>query len=178
MRWAAGTDLAAGRSADRLELIRPTLSDEGGAAADAHNGPVTDDHDSQTWQTIGSAKFVSLGTYRKSGELVSTAVWIAPEGGDLVVTSERSTGKVKRLRRDDRVLMQPCSRFGDIEPDAPVGFGHAVVNGHDDRSAVEALRAKYGLQFALFLRAEAVMRRLRRNDKERVILRITQAEPA
>ena len=120
----------------------------------------------------------------RSGRTARAARWSRPRSGsrpkvdDLVVTSERSTGKVKRLRRDDRVRMQPCSRFGDVEPDAAVGFGHAVVNGHDDRSAVEALRAKYGLQFALFLRAEAVMRRLRRNDKERVILRITQAEPA
>jgi hypothetical protein len=74
--------------------------------------------------------------------------------------------------------MQPCNRFGDVEPNAPIGFGHAVVNGHDDRSAVEALRAKYGVQFSLFLRAEALIRRLRRHEKERVILRISPAENA
>ena len=136
---------------------------------------MSDHPDQATWQALGAAKFVSLGTYRKSGEVVSTAVWIAAEGDDLVVTSERSTGKVKRLRRDDRVRMQPCNRFGDVEPDAPVAFGHAVVNGHEDRSAVEALRAKYGLQFSLFLRTGSLLRRFQRTPKERVILRISPA---
>ena len=126
---------------------------------------MTDDQDATTWQTLGAAKFVSLGTYRKSGEVVSAAVWIAAEGDDLVVTSERSTGKVKRLRRDDRVRMQPCNRIGDVEPGAPVAFGHAVVNGHDDRPAVEALRAKYGVQFSLFLRTESLLRRFQRTPR-------------
>lgn len=37
-----------------------------------------------------------LTTFRKSGELVSTPVWIAREGGELLVITPTESGKVKR----------------------------------------------------------------------------------
>lgn len=128
------------------------------------------------WTRLGAESLVSLGTFRKNGEVVSTPVWIAPDGAALVVTTERSTGKVKRLRRNARVVLQPCSRMGKVEPGAPLVKAVAVVTdtAAAERSATDALGKKYGFQFRTFLTVERFVRRLQRRPGERVILRITR----
>ncbi|MDU0368573.1 PPOX class F420-dependent oxidoreductase [Microbacterium sp. KSW4-17] len=129
------------------------------------------------WREIASSLFVSLGTFRKNGALVAVPVWIARDGDELVVTSERSTGKVKRLRNDPRVVLRPCSRMGSIDPDAITVEAHARIAGPatDDDRADRALRRKYGLQFRIILGVEALVRRIQRKPGDRVILRISRA---
>ena len=129
------------------------------------------------WREIASSPFVSLGTFRKNGALAAVPVWIARDGDELVVTSERSTGKVKRLRNDPRVVLRPCSRMGSIDPDAITVEAHARIAGPatDDDRADRALRRKYGLQFRIILGVEALVRRIQRKPGDRVILRISRA---
>lgn len=121
-----------------------------------------------TLASMADQEFVSLTTFRRSGAPVATTVWIAPEGAALVVTTGADTGKVRRLRRDPRVELRPCGRFGRVAPDAPVATGVAEVVAPDERSTA-ALRRKYGLAFRLFTAAD----RFRRRPVERVIIRIT-----
>ncbi|RWR15799.1 PPOX class F420-dependent oxidoreductase [Microbacterium enclense] len=130
------------------------------------------------WREIASAEFVSLATFRRNGAEVATPVWIARDGDELVVTTERNTGKVKRLRRDDRVALRPCTRMGKVEPDAITVQARARVAGPstDDRRADAALRRKYGWQFRAILGFEAFVRRLQRRPDDRVILRISRAD--
>jgi PPOX class probable F420-dependent enzyme len=93
--------------------------------------------------------FVSLTTYRRSGDAVSVPVWIAPatdaKGGLLVTTTERS-GQVKRLRRDRRVRLRPCDRRGAVAANAPTVAAQADIIGaaEEVRRMREAIRAKYG----------------------------------
>lgn len=126
------------------------------------------------WSTLAQARFVSLTTYRRNGDPVSTPVWIAPEGDALVVTSEASTGKVKRLRHDQQVRLRPCDRFGKVAEDAVAVDAHAVIAGSDRElpGATGALRAKYGVQVALVLGFERLVRRVQRKPGDRVILRV------
>src|SRR6201995_5279776 len=102
-----------------------------------------------TFADVGQEEFVSLTTYRRSGEAVSVPVWIPPAadapGGLLVTTTERS-GKVKRLRRDRRVQLRPCDRRGVVAVDAPTVDAHAEIirAGDEVRRLRSAIRAKYG----------------------------------
>jgi PPOX class probable F420-dependent enzyme len=132
------------------------------------------------WARVAAASFVSLGTFRRSGVMVATPVWIAADGESLVVTTERATGKVKRVRNDGAVQLRPCSRMGAVDPDAPVVHAVATIASDtaDERSAVAALKQKYGLQFRLFLGVERLVRRLQRRPGDRVILRIVPAATA
>ena len=113
--------------------------------------------------------FVSLTTFRRSGDPVATPVWVAEEGDALVVTTPAGSGKVKRLRRDPRVELRPCSRGGKVAETAPTVSAHASVVAPDARSEA-ALRAKYGWQYRLVSMLENLTRR---RGRERVILRIT-----
>ena len=117
---------------------------------------------------LGDERFVSLTTFRRSGEPVATTVWIAREGESLVVITAPGSGKVKRLRRDPRVELRPGSRRGAVAPDAPVASGTATILDEPAAHAGprRALAAKYGLEWRLLSLLEWF-------GGERVILRIT-----
>ncbi len=116
-------------------------------------------------------EFVSLTTFRRSGDGVPTAVWIARDGDALVITTAASTGKVKRLRNDPRVTLRPCSRTGAVADDAPTVGGRAEIVTDAERISqyADALRRKYKLQYRLI----DGLGKLRRSRAQRVILRIT-----
>lgn len=124
---------------------------------------------------LGDESYVSLTTFRKSGDPVSTPVWVARDGVDLVVTTPRSSGKVKRVRHTSRVELRPCTRTGKVADDAPLHEGRATLDDGSISSARarRALRAKYGLQYRLIGLVEPLLRRAR---PDRVILRIAGRE--
>jgi PPOX class probable F420-dependent enzyme len=98
---------------------------------------------------IAAAKRSLLVTYRRDGRPVPTPVWAAPAGGVLYLRSERASGKVKRLRRDPRVLVAPCTVRG--RPLGPPFEAHGrVLDGKDELIAERALAARYGLGRELF----------------------------
>ena len=118
---------------------------------------------------------MSLTTFRRNGEAVSTPVWIAPDGDELVVWTPATTGKVKRLRNDPRIELRPSSRRGRVAPDAPAVTGTARIV--DDPATVGrmagAIRRKYGLEFRIITGIEGLL--TRKETRERVILRIAPA---
>ena len=112
---------------------------------------------------------MSLTTFRRSGEGVPTPVWCAPDGDGLVVTTMAGTGKVKRVRRTPRVTLRPCTRSGQVAPDAP-----EVEEPGEVRRLSRLLTRKYGLLARLFF---ATDRLPFRRPKQRVILRLRPAAP-
>lgn len=132
--------------------------------------------DTSALLALGTESFVSLTTFRKSGVGVSTPVWVARDGDALIVTTPTESGKVKRLRNDDRVEVTPCSRMGKTADDAVPLPAVATVTG--DAPSVERLsaifRKKYPFEYRLFMVIEAIAAKRR---KPRVILRIVPAQP-
>ena len=126
---------------------------------------------------LGDEEFVSLTTYRRSGEPVPTPVWVARDGDSLVVITAETSGKVKRARRDPRVVLRPCDRRGNVAPDAPTVEGRAevVTDAAAQEGPRRVLAAKYGLQYRLIslVALAARVRTLRgRAPVERIILRL------
>ena len=126
-----------------------------------------------TFDALADEGFISLTTFRKSGVGVPTTVWVARDGDALLVTTPRGSGKVKRLRNDDRVEMTSSSRFGKVDDDAPTVSGTAEVLDDDDarRRTNEVMQEKYGLEYRVMMGLEKLGRK---GDDNRVILRITR----
>ncbi len=125
--------------------------------------------------SLAGESFVSLTTYRRSGEGVATPVWVArDESGDgdaLVVTTVAGSGKVKRLRNDAHVTLRPCNRSGTVAEGAPSVEARAEVITEPSRiaSSTDPIRRKYGLQFTVVMGIEKIVGR----GRVRVALRIT-----
>lgn len=130
-----------------------------------------------TFRLLADERFVSLTTYRKTGEPVSTPVWIATAGDTLVVTTPAGSGKVKRLRNDPKVELRPCDRRGRVDEAAPSasGVAHIVT----DPASITALTApfprKYGFEYKLVMIVERLLKLGR--PAHRYILQITPAQP-
>ncbi len=94
-------------------------------------------------------RYLSLATFRKSGDSVETPVWFAASGGHLYVFTTRDAGKVKRLRNSSRARVAPCDFRGGVRG----AWADVQARIVDDPEVVErayaALHAKYGLQMWL-----------------------------
>ncbi|MEO7071315.1 MAG: PPOX class F420-dependent oxidoreductase [Nostocoides sp.] len=101
--------------------------------------------DPQLIDMVVAAKYVALTTWRRNGAAVTTPVWIARDGDELVVISEANVGKTKRLNRGGPVALQPCSMRGELMAGAPVinGTGRVVRDAADVKAVQRAIRAKY-----------------------------------
>ncbi len=119
---------------------------------------------------LAEASFVLLTTFRRNGAAVSTPVWVAADGDDLVVLTPEGSGKVRRLRHDARVELRSCSRRGAVDPGAPTVAGRAVVEPDAVEHVRGLVKAKYGLEYRLFMLVERVVAR---GEQARVGLRIT-----
>jgi PPOX class probable F420-dependent enzyme len=119
--------------------------------------------------------YVSLTTFRRTGQPVPTPVWAAPDGEDLVVWTRADSGKVKRLRHTSRVTVAPCDVRGRVlgpEVEATAGF----VDRAEWPRALAALRRAYGLRFRLGYVTSRLWSRLTRPGTERhEVIRIRPA---
>ncbi len=93
--------------------------------------------------------YISLATFRRSGDAVRTPVWFAADGGRLYVFTEADAWKVKRLRNDERVRVAACSVGGQVSGEWFEGKGRRIEDGATEQRAYAALRAKYGWQMRL-----------------------------
>lgn len=125
---------------------------------------------------VGEARFVSLTTFRRTGEGVSTPVWVARDGDALLVLTPEESGKVKRLRNSPRVELRPCSRFGKVADgvEAVPATAEIVADPTTVDRLTGVVRRRYGLEFHVTM---AVERLVARRQKPRVILRITSPAP-
>jgi PPOX class probable F420-dependent enzyme len=121
---------------------------------------------------LSGERFVSLTTYKRSGEAVATPMWIVRDGAQLSVWTPADSWKVKRARRDPRVTLRACGRTGKVASGQPVLAGTAeVVTDPGEVSRVETLvKQKYGLEFRVMTFIETIAARGR---KSRVLLRIS-----
>lgn len=125
-----------------------------------------------TIESLGAEPFVSLTTFRRNGERVSTPVWIARDGDALIVTTPAGSGKVKRLRHDPRVLLQPCGRRGALtEGTAEVAGTAAILDAERNvEDLTRAFATKYRIEYRVVMLVERIVAK---GSRRRVILRIT-----
>ncbi|MFD2418688.1 PPOX class F420-dependent oxidoreductase [Amycolatopsis pigmentata] len=97
------------------------------------------------FQRLSGERYVVLTTYRRNGDPVETPVWVAGEGGELVVWTERQSGKVKRIRRDPAVRVQAGDLRGRSKHGAAVAGRARVLDDAGSELVRRAIVGKYGL---------------------------------
>ena len=96
-----------------------------------------------TLSDLKNRRYISLTTFRRDGTSVSTPVWVVSDDGErLLVWSAARTWKVRRIRRNPRVLVAPAN-FRGKELGARIEATARVI---DYERVDELLRQKYGWQ--------------------------------
>ena len=108
--------------------------------------------------SIADQKYVLFTTFRKSGDAVSSPVWIAPlDEGRAGFTTEATSGKAKRLRNSSRATLQASDARGRVKADQPVIEATAtLVTGADAEPVETAIKQKYGVVVTLMAGLYAV----------------------
>jgi len=88
-------------------------------------------------------RYLNLESVKRDGTPVQTPVWFAEEQDILYVYTLANAGKVKRIRRNARVRLAPCTMRGKVigpwvEADATIVDATTAAHGH------ALLRQKYG----------------------------------
>ncbi|MFJ1901714.1 PPOX class F420-dependent oxidoreductase [Streptomyces sp. NPDC088115] len=101
-------------------------------------------------QDFARSEYVSLTTYRKDGTPVATPVWAAVAGDELLIWTKADSWKVKRLRKNPRVLVTVCDVRGRIAEGAPSAEGAGRLVDAEEMSAVrKAIGRKYTWKYWL-----------------------------
>jgi PPOX class probable F420-dependent enzyme len=90
-------------------------------------------------------RYLSLETYRRTGQPVATPVWFVIDRNVIYVYSLANAGKVKRIRNNPRVRIAACDVRGALRG-AWVDATARVVDEREAEPAQRRLRAKYGWQ--------------------------------
>ena len=124
--------------------------------------------------SITDETYVLLTTFRKNGEGVGTAVWIAAlPDSRCGFTTEFNSGKVKRVRNNPAVTLQPCDMRGKVKDGSAVVHATAeVLVGADARPVRDAIHRKHKVMTKMFIISDA-WRKLRKQDTTECAIRMT-----
>ena len=110
-------------------------------------------------ERLASGKYLSLTTFKKDGTSVATPVWVARDGNQLVVITDATSGKAKRIRNSGRVVLAPCDMRGKVTGPSVDGIARLTDSTQTDYIAAQ-IKRKYGLAYA----AIGLLEKLRRRE--------------
>ncbi|WP_069162540.1 PPOX class F420-dependent oxidoreductase [Nocardia altamirensis] len=111
-----------------------------------------------TWNELGTSKFALLTTYQKDGTPVGTPVWVAPDGDRIVVWTNPTTWKVKRIRRNPDVTLQPSDARGRPKGDEIYLGSAAILDAEGTQRVRDLVSRKYGIIGALLIKLHKLFR--------------------
>lgn len=119
---------------------------------------------------VGTANYVNLTTYKKDGTAVATPLWAALDGGRLYVWTVTDSWKVKRIRRNPEVTLQPCDVRGKTHGEIVKGRAVVLDDAGSDRVR-DLIKRKYGIMGWLTITGS----KLRRGNAGTIGIEITAA---
>ncbi|HAP78496.1 MAG TPA: PPOX class F420-dependent oxidoreductase [Acidimicrobiaceae bacterium] len=123
---------------------------------------------------IADETYVLLTTFRRNGDAVPTPVWIVglPDGS-AGFTTELDSGKVKRIRNNPKVTLQPCDMRGKVkEGSAVVEATAEVLVGEAAHPIRDAIRNRHKLMTSMFKVTDLFRRVVLRKNPAECAIRI------
>ena len=97
-----------------------------------------------TFADVAKSDYILLTTFTKDGRPKPTAVWAPPDGDRLLIITQETSWKVKRIRNTPRVTIAECGRGGKPKGEA-VEATAAILDKSANGATYEALGKRYGL---------------------------------
>ena len=107
-----------------------------------------------TFNEVAKAKYILLTTFTKDGRPKPSAIWAAPDGDRLLVTTEEDSWKVKRIRNTARVTLAVCDMRGNPKSE-PVDAVATILDKSESADVQRAVVKRYGVvgwAFGLYMK--------------------------
>lgn len=124
-----------------------------------------------TFAEIAKSDYLLLTTFTKDGRPKPTPVWAAADGERLLVITQESSWKVKRIRNTPRVTLAVCDVRG-----RPKGEAIEAVATVLDKADNGAVYAAIGKRYGIIGRVFNAFSKLRGGMRNNVGLALTAAE--
>lgn len=104
---------------------------------------------STTTAVLGTSRYASLRSFTRDGRAIDTPIWFALDGDRLWFRSKQDTHKIRRLTRDPRVELRPCTWRGAVIGDTVIPGTARVLPRDEAAGAERRLAHRYGWQWNL-----------------------------
>jgi uncharacterized protein len=111
---------------------------------------------------LADERYINLETFKKDGNGVKTPVWCAGLDGKIVVLTDGTSYKVKRLQRNPKVRVAPCDVRGNVRGAWVDGECRILDDPAHAQRVHRALTDKYGWQMWLLDLGATIGRRVKR----------------
>jgi uncharacterized protein len=112
-------------------------------------------------EALFPGRYISVMSFKRDGTGVATPVWFVSDGSRLLALTDLHSWKVRRIRRDPRVLVAPCRPAGKLLAE-PVPARVELLTGIPDLERVQRLlRDRYKVSYRLVGLIYRLGRRLR-----------------
>jgi PPOX class probable F420-dependent enzyme len=119
-------------------------------------------------------KYLSITSFRRDGKGVATPVWFVQETGRLLVETDASSYKVRRIRRNPSVTIAPCTATGRLRGASIPAFAELLPDSERDRvQQLMARKYRVDMVFIKPIRRLQAVLGLGRARGESVVLAIT-----
>ncbi len=114
---------------------------------------------------LDRAKYLRLTTFKRDGTAVPTPVWFVVDGDTVLVWTDASSGKAKRIRNNAGVEVALCDSRGKPKGVARPAQAALLDDLADHRRAHDLLDRKYGLMKRGIELGQVVNRLVRRRPE-------------
>lgn len=112
-------------------------------------------------EALFPGRYLSVTSFKRDGTGVATPVWFVSDAGRLFALTDLHSGKVKRIRRDPRVLVAPCRAGGKLRSE-PLPARAEVLTATDELERVQRLLIeRYKVSYRVVMLIYRLGRRLR-----------------
>ena len=122
-------------------------------------------------ERLGRGNYLLVTTFRRDGTPVPTPVWVGRDGDELVIWSQATAGKVKRVRNNGAVELAECDLRGRAKGATVKGQARILDADATERGRT-LLKRKYGITGRIVIGGSV----LRRGRAGTVCLAITLSE--
>ena len=108
-------------------------------------------------ERLGRGSYLLVTTFRKDGTPVPTPVWVGRDGDKLLVWTQTTAGKVKRIRNNPTVEVTACDLRGKPRGETVKGTARILDAAGTERGR-KVLRKKYGIAGRVVIGSSKVFR--------------------
>jgi len=115
---------------------------------------------------FANQKYLNLESFKRDGTPVQTPLWFAEEDGLLYIYTLAYAWKVKRIRRNPRVRIAPCTMRGKVtgqwvEAEATIVDAETAEHGHALLLQKYRWKKRLGNIFSALMKRERVVMTIR-----------------
>jgi PPOX class probable F420-dependent enzyme len=108
-------------------------------------------------ERLGRGSYLLVTTFRKDGTPVPTPVWVGRDGDELIVWTQSTAGKVKRIRNNPTVELAECDLRGRPRGETVKGTAR-ILDEDGTEHGRRVLRKKYGVAGHITIGASKLFR--------------------